>query len=195
VKSVAFVPSAPFLLLGAGPPDLRAAIEGALAVLTGEVVVVGAAATPGWLEGEPDLSPYGVLVPQPPDPLPLSLSVGRTLLGDRPHRLWGVPSGDLPGADSLLVVGDGTARRTEKAPGHFDPRAEAFDAAVAAALTAGDPAGLAGLDETLAVELWATGVHAWQWVSQRVPGPWRGDLLYADAPYGVGYFVAGWQRP
>ncbi|UMG91169.1 hypothetical protein [Nocardioides sp. TF02-7] len=55
----------------------------------------------------------------------------------------------------VLVVGNGSAKRTEKAPGHLDERAEAFDAAVGAALLAPDPAALAALDERLAAELWA----------------------------------------
>ena len=194
MDTVCFVPSAPFLLLGDGPPALRTAIDEALAVLTGEVVVVGAAPTPGWAEGEPDLSPYGVPGDPPERPLALSHSVGRVLLGERPHRLWGVPADSLPEADSLLVVADGTAKRTEKAPGHLDPRAEAFDRAVAAALAAGDPAGLRGLDEALAAELWVAGTAAWRAVGNGAPGPWRARLLYADAPYGVGYAVATWRR-
>lgn len=193
MRAVAFVPSAPLLLLGDGPPGLRAAIDEALSVLTGEVVVVGASMTSGWVEGDPDVSSYGVPGPPPQRPLELAHSVGRHLLADRPHRLWGVPSGPLPEADSLLVVADGTAKRSEKAPGHFDPRAESFDAEVERALAAGDPDALAQLDVALAVELWATGVVAWRSVA--VPGPWQGSVRYAAAPHGVGYVVATWTRP
>ena len=39
---------------------------------------------------------------------------------------------------ALLVMGDGTACRTEKAPGYLDPRAEAYD--TGAALALGTPA-------------------------------------------------------
>jgi hypothetical protein len=195
VQAVAFVPSAPFLLLDDGPPGLRSAIDEALAALLGDVVVVGAAPTPGWVEGEADLSAYGVPVEPPARPLPLSLSVGTTLLGDRPHRLWGLPAADLPAADCLVVVGDGSAKRTEKAPGHLDLRAEAFDRSVERALADGDPESLAALDAALAAELWASGVTAWRAVLRLAPGPWRGRVLYADAPYGVGYVVATWERP
>ena len=104
-----------------------------------------------------------------------------------------MPSGPLPNSDSLLVVADGTAMRTIKAPGHFDERAEAFDAAVVAALRAGDPEALGALDAALAAELWVAGLPAWTAVS-RLPGPWRAEVLYADAPYGVGYVVATWAR-
>jgi hypothetical protein len=190
---LAVVPSAPLLLLGGAPPDLSAAVAKAVDHLEGEVVVVGAAPTPGWWQGTVDLTPYGVRGTPSADPLPLSLAVGATLLGDRPHRLWGVPSGELPEAASYLVVTDGTAKRTLKAPGHFDERAEAFDAALTAALEAGDPAGLLSLDEGLAGELWVQGLPALRAVAE-LAGPWRAELLYAGAPFGVGYVVATWAR-
>lgn len=190
---VAFVPSAPLLLLDAGTSDLTAAIDAAVATLDGDVVVVGASPSPGWVEGSVDLTPYGVPGRPAGAPLPLALAVGRHLLGDRPHRLWGVPSGPLPEADSLLVVADGSATRTPKAPGGFDPRAEGFDASVVEALRTADTHALAGLDEELATELWAAGTAAWRALAG-VPGPWRSEVLYADAPHGVGYVVATWFR-
>jgi hypothetical protein len=188
---VAFVPSAPLLLLDAGPVDLRVAIDAALTTLDGTVVVVGASPTPGPAEGTVDLTPYGVPGEPAKDPLPLALAVGAHLLGDRSHLLWGVPSGPLPEADALLVVADGTAKRTLKAPGHLDDRAEAFDAAVVAALRTGDAAGLRALDPDLAAELWVGGLAAWTAVAA-LEGPWSARVLYADAPYGVGYVVATW---
>jgi hypothetical protein len=190
---IVFVPSAPFLLLDDGPPELRDAITTALALLTGEVVVVGAAPTQGWVEGTADLTPYGVRGAPASDPLPLALAVGSHLLAERAHRLWGVPSGPLPVVDTLLVVADGTATRTPKAPGYYDERAEAFDGAVVAALAAGDPSALAALDEDLATQLMVAGLPAWRAVAS-MPGPWRGAVTYADAPYGVGYVVATWTR-
>jgi hypothetical protein len=42
---------------------------------------------------------------------------------------------------ALLVCGDGTARRDEKAPGHFCPDSAAFDARVAE-LSAAEPYGV-----------------------------------------------------
>ena len=44
---------------------------------------------------------------------------------------------DLRLAPPLLVVADGSARRTEKAPGHLDPRAAAVDDALVDALSSG----------------------------------------------------------
>lgn len=194
LSTVVFVPSAPLLLFGGGPPELQAALAQALAALTGEIVVVGAAPTAGVVEGTVDLTPYGVPGVPSADPLPLALAVGRTLLGARPHRLWGVPSptGPLP-ADSLLVVADGSATRSEKAPAYFDPRAATFDGLIAQALQAGSPEQLAGLDPLRAAELGAAGLPAWA-AAGAVAGPWQAELIYDQAPYGVGYFVAVWRR-
>jgi hypothetical protein len=187
------VPSAPLLLLDAAPPDLAAAIETALAALPPDSVVVGAADPAGWRTGSVDLTPYGVPGAPAEDPLPLALAVGAHLLGGQPHRLWGVPSGPLPGADGYLVVADGTAKRTLRAPGHLDERAAAFDADLVAALESAHPAGLLALDPALAAELWVQGLPALQALAG-LGGSWRGEVLYADAPYGVGYAVAVWQR-
>lgn len=188
--AVVFVPSAPLLLLGGIPSDLGVTITEALKVLVGDVVVLGDAPRPGWWEGSVDISPYGCPSEPADDALPLALAVGRTLLGDRPHRLWGTP-GLPPEGDSLVVVGDGSARRTEKAPGYIDPRAAAYDAQVAAALRAGDPRMLAELDPDHGAELMVGGLAAWTAVAE-LKRKRTGRVLYNDAPYGVGYFVATW---
>lgn len=93
----------------------------------------------------------------------------------------------------LLVVGDGSAKHTRAAPGHLDERSGPFDAAVARALRAADPAGLAALDPELARELWAVGRAPWQVLAGAAGGRrWTGELLYSGAPFGVGYHVAVW---
>jgi hypothetical protein len=190
---VAFVPSAPLLMLGGAPPELCAAVSQAVALLDDDVVVVGAAPSPGRWSGDVDLTPYGAPGSPAERPLPLALAVGASLLAGRPATLWGVPSGGLPPASSYLVVADGTAKRTLKAPGHLDERADAFDRALADAIAAGDPEGLLALDEALAAELWVQGLPAFRAVAA-LGGRWRGELLYADAPYGVGYVVGTWTR-
>ena len=91
----------------------------------------------------------------------------------------------------MLVMGDGSARRTLKAPGYLDPRAEALDSAVESAIRTGDLDALQQLDPILARELMVTGRPAWQVLS----GAWhssrpRTEILYCDAPFGVGYLVA-----
>ncbi|NUS17330.1 MAG: hypothetical protein HOY69_39045 [Streptomyces sp.] len=94
---------------------------------------------------------------------------------------------------ALLVMGDGSACRTLKAPGYLDERAEGFDAAVSAALAAADTGALAGLDPGLAEELGAAGRAPWQLLAgAAADAGLSGELLYEAAPYGVGYFVSCW---
>jgi hypothetical protein len=89
---------------------------------------------------------------------------------------------------SVLVVGNGSARRTEKAPGHLDERAHAFDEALGAALRAGD---LGGVDPTLAEELWAS-VQGIATLAELLSGE-PAMVDYDDDPFGVQYWVMRWQ--
>lgn len=94
---------------------------------------------------------------------------------------------------ALLVMGDGSACRSLKAPGYLDERAAAFDAEAARALGAADLPALTALDPALAAELQAAGRAPWQALAGAAEGAGlEGRLLYEDAPYGVGYFVAAW---
>jgi hypothetical protein len=94
---------------------------------------------------------------------------------------------------ALLVMGDGSACRSARAPGAFDERAAAFDDAAARALGDADTEGLAGLDAELAEELMAAGRSSWQVLGGAGEDAGLGGrLLYHEAPYGVGYFVASW---
>lgn len=191
---IAFVPSAPLLLpqLGGGPADLRTACLRAISVLGDDVVVLGAGSPTGWRTGVVDATPFGAPGEPAGDALPLPLAVGTSLLGDRPHRLLAVDGSPVElGGSDLLVVGDGTARRTEKAPGHLDARAAGVDAAVSRALVDGDPSGLA-IDPDLADELLVSGAAAWRTVAGSLTRGFIGEVLYDDAPYGVGYLVATW---
>jgi hypothetical protein len=95
---------------------------------------------------------------------------------------------------ALLVLGDGTARRTERAPGYLDPRAEGYDGSVVAALRAG-PAAVADLDGEQAAALLAAGWPAWQVLAGAAAGgDWACDVTCETAPYGVSYVVATWRR-
>ncbi|MGH8774565.1 MAG: class III extradiol dioxygenase subunit B-like domain-containing protein [Jiangellaceae bacterium] len=95
----------------------------------------------------------------------------------------------------LLVMGDGSARRSTQAPGFLDPRAEGFDASAVDAMRAGDPAALLALDTDLAAELLAAGRAAWQVLAGAAgDAVFDADVLYDDAPYGVQYVVAVWER-
>jgi hypothetical protein len=94
---------------------------------------------------------------------------------------------------ALLVMGDGSPRRSEHSPVHLHPRAELFDGTVAAALELADTATLAALDPDLAADLHAAGRAPWQVLAgATATAGLRGQLGYHAAPYGVGYFVATW---
>ncbi|MFG2474431.1 class III extradiol dioxygenase subunit B-like domain-containing protein [Streptomyces fagopyri] len=94
---------------------------------------------------------------------------------------------------ALLVMGDGSACRTLKAPGYLDERAAGFDTEVARALGAADVAALLALDPGLARELKVSGRAPWQVLAGAAEdAELDGALLYEDAPYGVGYLVAAW---
>lgn len=113
--------------------------------------------------------------------------------GDRDRAACRADGGELVAAAdrvALLVLGGGSARRTLKAPGYLDERAEEFDRRAAGALAAGtapDP------DPALAAELLADGRAPWDVLAGAAAGrPARARMHYDDAPYGVGYLVADW---
>jgi hypothetical protein len=91
-------------------------------------------------------------------------------------------------APSYVVVGNGSATRTEKAPGHFDDRAEAFDAALGRCLEQGS---LADIDRELARAVWAD-VEAIVELSGVVPDLELERVDYDGAPFGVQYWVMRW---
>lgn len=143
--------------------------------------------------------------------LPLSLTIGAWLvgaaLGPRSGAVGFSIGADFAGSRAavellalaeadevaLLVMGDGSARRTAAAPGHIDPRAVPFDDTVIAALRDGDASALAALDLELGRELLAAGVPAWRAAGGLLDqGAYDAELLYADDPYGVEYVVAVW---
>ena len=101
--------------------------------------------------------------------------VAASLLADVPR------TGSSP---SVLLVGNGSACRTEKAPGHLDDRAVGFDLAVRAWLGGtGTPP-----DPALARDLWADVDALLGWEG----GFGAPEVLYEDDPYGVMYWVLAW---
>jgi hypothetical protein len=104
------------------------------------------------------------------------------------EHLLGRPSSAAAGAD-LLVVGNGSARRTDKAPGHLDERAPGFDDALRAWLWGRGPAP----DPALAAQLWASVGALLELVDLvgQLPEPVVVDL--DDDPYGVQYWVLRWE--
>jgi hypothetical protein len=199
-------------------PELREACAAAVARLAGSapdaIAVVGTAdRTARWpTDWEPDLAGFApALGPRSGLPLPLPLGLGMRLLDEAGYprrRRWlqsvghdepgpaclelGSRLSGLAGRVGLLVMADGTARRSLRAPGHLDPRAAGFDAAIERAVRDGEPGALRDMDVGLASELLVTGRPAWQVLAGAMPGPVPGaEILYCDDPFGVFYLV-GW---
>jgi hypothetical protein len=202
IAAVAGCPHPPLLLRGiTGRPvaeveQLRAACLAAIGELLAagpsRLVVIGGAA--------PD-----------EDDKALSIVIGRLLLNQAGCQLpieHLIIAADSPPADclragralaeqdgdlGLLVMGDGSARRTLKAPGYLDARAAPFDEGVQACLRSGRLAGLADLDPDLAAELLVAGRAAWQVLAAAVgEAAGRSRLHYSDDPFGVWYPVFSW---
>ncbi|WP_329480662.1 class III extradiol dioxygenase subunit B-like domain-containing protein [Kribbella sp. NBC_01484] len=209
----------PEVASGAAPDldDLRAACLAAIDQLStaSSVLVVGAAAARATYSATAggSFGPYGapgVRIGTGDPVLPLSLAVGGWLLeqtkaAQLPRAYLAVPMDATPAecrqlgqeiADGndrigLLVMGDGSARRSEHSPVHLHPRAEIFDTTVATALQYRDLDVLNALDPDLAAELQAAGRAPWQVLAGALTATTlTGDLTYHAAPYGVGYFVA-----
>ncbi|WP_017569853.1 class III extradiol dioxygenase subunit B-like domain-containing protein [Nocardiopsis halotolerans] len=200
--------------------ELRKECGAALEALTGSspdvLVVIGGHDTSG--EHTERIAPVrefggtGERVPRERT-LPPSLGVARRLLDDAGYRgrvematvAWDASAAEVGALGrriaertervALLVLGDGSARRGSKAPGYLDERAFALDEEIRRCLSEGDRGGLTRLDPDLAAELMAQGRAALQVMAHAladVGDPVRPEVLYADDPFGVMYFVAVW---
>jgi hypothetical protein len=204
---------------GAGPSEvasLREACRSALAVLAGTdilVVVGGADRTVRYPDDAAGtLADYGVgfRTGDGPPVLPLSLTVGRWLLGSRAALWQGVAADATPdeclllGADlaalaprvAILAMGDGPARRARRAPGAIDADADRYDKLVTNALAEGDAGALADLDPDLDGELFIAGRAAWQVLAGAAladDSVFTASVRYAAAPFEVSYYVATWR--
>jgi len=95
------------------------------------------------------------------------------------------------GRVALLVMADGSARRTLKAPGYLDERGAPFDAEIARIVAGSDLAPLLAVDPELATEVMATGRAAWQVLAGAAAGrSSTARVRYQDDPFGVFYLVA-----
>lgn len=194
--------------------DLRQAchdvLTEALALEPVRVVVVGAADEARTWRGEPAVRRLGTAEERRAlDELPLSLGIGRRLLdevgwsgetelvsltwdaGDEVVDAFGALLREAA-ETVVLVLGEGSTRRGDKAPGFLDERSFPFDAGIAAALEAGDAAALRGLDVGLADELMVLGRTAFR-VLGSLGTPQSARLVYDDDPFGVAYHVALWR--
>ena len=142
-------------------------------------------------------------------PLPLPLGLGARLLDEvgysGPRLLQSVHSGEPAAAClrlgaglrtisdrvGLLVMADGSACRSLRAPGYLDPRAAAFDAVIADAVRSGDLAPLRAMDSDLARELLVASRPGWQVLAGAMPGRAPStEVLFEADPFGVFYLVA-----
>lgn len=118
---------------------------------------------------------------------------------DRTAEVVALLDGARMSADrvGVLVLAEGSASRGPASPGGGSPEAEDLDAALAAALRAGDPAALCqavALDASTADRLLFTAgpaLLALEELTSPAP-PVRAELLLDTAPLGVGYLVATW---
>jgi hypothetical protein len=218
---VAFCPAPPLLLPAVsgraadGTAELRGACLAAIAAMLApvpDIVVVVGAAPAGARFGAGDVGSLrglgvglSISFAGPPASgraaVPLPHTIGAWLLdqaGCTAVRVGVAPdlfaeAIDTEGRVAVLVMGDGSARRTTSSPGWWDPAGEPFDEAVAAALGAGDADALAGLDPAEGERLLAEGVPAWRAVGAALAGrEITGRLRLHAAPFGVGYLVADW---
>ncbi len=231
ICAVAFCPHPPVLVpqIAAGAaaefaPLLAAcdtAIQRLRAAVPDSLLIVGSQQPDAALR---DFAP-GVALPDDVAPVrPLSQAIARFLIS---RVDFGVP--DFSGAafvsvgpqgddavapparrTALLVMGDGSARRSPKGPGYIDERAAAFDEAIVKALGDADADALAAVDVALAAEMLVGGVGPWRAAARLIGGTgtgtgtgtgmdpaagrWRGEVLYDDASTGVQYVVAVWSR-
>ncbi|NLU63384.1 hypothetical protein HCA61_14045 [Rhodococcus sp. HNM0563] len=94
----------------------------------------------------------------------------------------------------LLIVADGAATLTAKAPGAFDERSAAVEQSLGEALAAGTPQTLAALDAGLCADIALEGRAAWQVLAAAfAQPPSEATIEYSAAPYGVGYHVGTWR--
>jgi hypothetical protein len=96
---------------------------------------------------------------------------------------------------ALILVADGADCHGPRAPRAEDERAQAYDDGVCAALASGEPGRLAQIDVDLGDALGATGQLLWPVLVAAAGGDWIGEVLWAGAPYGVGWAVASWRKP
>ncbi|MGI8664914.1 MAG: hypothetical protein ACR2N4_02610 [Jatrophihabitans sp.] len=204
IAAVASCPHPPLLLPGiTGRPVAEvellraaclAAVTDLLASTPQRVVIVGGVSRTDLDPGKPLSIVIGrLLLAEAGCAVPIEHLVVAEGAGTEQCLASGRELGLPPAGTALLVMADGSARRSVKAPGYLDERAAGFDAQVEAALAAGRPAGLAALDPLLAAELLVAGRAAWQVLAGATEGGrFEASLNYRDDPFGVWYPVATW---
>lgn len=211
------VPAAPALLPGLGGTadplaDLRERARALVADMTKgatRVVVIGAGeSTRTWPTDAPSGAARFTTGNVPEGALPTDLEIGRSFAPSRGGGLvlQSVAADAEPAAcldlgrslaadgAALLVVADGPATLTEKAPGHLQPDAAPFAEELARALGAADTTALAGLDPATCDRLWMRGRPALQVLAGAFADEQaHGDVLAEESPFGVQYLLARWR--
>lgn len=216
IRAAVVVPAAPALLPGIGgtadplrPWRERAAslVADTLTKGADRVLVVGSGPTTApWPVDAPSGAARFTTGRVPVGALPTDLEIGRLLATSTGAEtvLQSVAADATPdecaalgrdladGPDAvLLVVADGPATLTEKAPGHLRPDAAPFAAELSRALAEGDAAALAALDPTTCESLWMRGRPPLQVLAAAAEGL-AGELVEEDAPFGVQYLLTRW---
>lgn len=217
------VPAAPALLPGiGGRADPLAELRGRARRLVAEtvaetrreaprLVIVGAGrSTQTWPVDAPSGAARFTSGRVPEGGLPTALEIGRQLApsGGGTSVLQSIAADASPAecvalgrtltdapADLLLVVADGPATLTAKAPGHLHPDATTLAEGLARALAEADTAGLTTLDPAVCEQVWMRGRPALQVLAGAFAGPARvrGEVLASEAPFGVQYLLARWR--
>ena len=210
VLAAAIVPAAPVLLpqlTGKTPAagEVReAAFESIAAMLAAkpDVVVVVAEASPaGWFDPSTPLG-LGRIGGHSgnEDGLPIPLAIGAQLLRDAGWQgsvaLLGLEPGirpqnvDLPDRSALLLMANGSARCTEKAPGAFHPGSEDFNDSLSSALREADLESLSRIDVDAAREQWSDAAAPLALLGTAMDAPASTTLTYTN-PWGGVYYLCG----
>ncbi|WP_380167959.1 hypothetical protein [Jannaschia sp. R86511] len=153
----------------------------------------GGAVQTSWPRELADALLDGALDAEPVAAEPVDAANGTARPVRQHHRWSAVPDGLVPTLDGagdrvgLLLLADGSRTRGPRAPGGEDPRGDAVDAELVAALRQGRPADVP--------DAAAVGATAGPAVALLAEAPGGGtELLHDDAPLGVCYLVARRRR-
>ncbi len=168
--------------------DLRVGLSGVLAERVADPMLPLPALIAGWLREQvaPEATAECRLISADAS-AEESLTFGRQLRAELDAEAQPI---------AVLVVGDGAATMSLKAPRYLDERAADAQAAIDRALSAGDRHALAALDTGLCAEIEVAGRPAYQvlaGVFATDPADPDVETYYAAAPFGVAYHVSVWR--
>ena len=198
ITTIAIIPATPLLLpdnVGRVDPipELRAAVAEVVETLCAatDSVIVLASADRDPRHSKPPVALRIAHLLLAPEQIAYEVVIADDTSVPECHELALYLAGHAEGSVGLLVVADGSACRTEKAPGYLDERAEAFDGQIEAAVASGNLGALQRLDPQLADELLAQGRSALQTVGfLGAGGDWRVERCETSDPFGVFYLTA-----